>query len=159
MQEVFSAIDGFMRSSPLGEFSARLDILKALYDTKKDTNTTRVRALMWRMRSYYSQFEPLVRATIQRLKVPLEKRLKDHARLSKWDERAGRFVTQNETLERSHRMLHRLVLEHRQTLESPVQTIIDSCTESAKPIASLMSSMRKTKGSWRVVVRSCIVKF
>ena len=156
MQEVFSAIDGFMRSSPLGEFSARLDILKALYDTKKDTNTTRVRALMWRMRSYYSQFEPLVRATIQRLKVPLEKRLKDHARLSKWDERAGRFVTQNETLERSHRMLHRLVLEHRQTLESPVQTIIDSCTESAKPIASLMSSMRKTKGSWRVVVRSCI---
>ena len=92
-----------------------------------DVGMARVLFGLWR---FYDQFLPAVRRAMAKGKAPIERRLRDEAKLARWDEQT--YYALVESAEKSHRKLSQLVGEYeRSVLHQTVGPVIDAALAQA----------------------------
>ncbi|CAM9229718.1 unnamed protein product, partial [Ectocarpus sp. 8 AP-2014] len=136
---LFQPLDDFLRTSNIGEFFARLQMLRAFaaqlcsscngattaFRDDSKTCTRRARALgivvqgLWQ---YYSQFSEEVENARSLVRKSIEKKLKEEAKLAKWDEQT--YYSLAESSEKSHRKLSKLVSQYDEVLEVSVSEVL-----------------------------------
>lgn len=112
-------MDSFFLTAGLGDFSERLCLLESFAEeATKDCAKTRFSApdrlalgrVLMSFWKHYSQFLPIIDNAKQNLRGPIEKRLKDEVKLSKWDEQS--YYSLAESTEKSHRKLMEFLREY-----------------------------------------------
>ena len=94
IDDLAKALDTFILTSDIAEFWARLRLIKSFaHDLRNECNVNGLERLslarlLLSLCNYYSQFAPLLMQTKDRLREPIEKRLKDEVKLAKWDEQS-----------------------------------------------------------------------
>jgi len=114
------ALEEYLQGSTIGEFDARLELVWCFYAemdvetracvARGDAATKRdaaLRAVLYNVWRYYAQFQPVVEAHVESIRKPCETKLRDHAKLAKWEDRGYHAMkVQGEANQRS---LHKFV--------------------------------------------------
>ena len=120
MKGITKALEEYLQGSTLGEFDTRLELIWCFYAemeveiracsargataTKQDDALCAVLYNVWR---YYSQFQAVIEKQIETVRKPCETKLRDHAKLAKWEDRGYHAMkVQGEANQRS---LHKFV--------------------------------------------------
>ncbi|XP_062606102.1 midasin-like, partial [Saccostrea cucullata] len=158
LSEVMRTLKEFMERSNLGEFEARLGMLKSFHcqtmylcteATEGGTGSQGMMNLLWNLHQFYSQFLPLVREKIQQLRQPIEKELKGFVKIARWTDM--NFWALKQTTEKTHRTLHKQMKAFQAVLEQPVQGIL------ADPDSSVDSTgQRERTLTWRETYSSAV---
>lgn len=119
LAELTKVLDSFFLTAGLGDFSECLCLLESFAEeVTKDCAKTRFSApdrlalgrVLMSFWKHYSQFLPIIDNAKQNLRGPIEKRLKDEVKLSKWDEQS--YYSLAESTEKSHRKLMEFLREY-----------------------------------------------
>ncbi|KAL9652452.1 hypothetical protein ABK040_000025 [Willaertia magna] len=95
MKDFFEICDDFIRTSSIGDFEFRLDLLHNFCQhltaqIEKLSNASPVqlkfRDLLYNLYRYYKQFIPTLNDKLEREKKPLEEKLRDFITLTKWED-------------------------------------------------------------------------
>ena len=120
IRNVTMALEEYLQGSTIGEFDARLELVWCFYAemdvetraclargavaTKRDDA---LRAVLYNVWRYYAQFQPVVETHVESIRKPCETKLRDHAKLAKWEDRGYHAMkVQGEANQRS---LHKFV--------------------------------------------------
>ena len=98
IRNVTMALEEDLQGSTIGEFDARLELVWCFYAemdvetraclargavaTKRDDA---LRAVLYNVWRYYAQFQPVVETHVESIRKPCETKLRDHAKLAKWE--------------------------------------------------------------------------
>lgn len=142
LSEVFETVDLFMRSSTVGEFTGRLHIVRLfalhflqsrkLQSVQKNDllftgdQTGFVIYGLWR---YYEQFLPKVTTFKTKNFEPLQQKILDEIKISKWDQ----LTTTNllEASEQVHRKLNRIIRQYEMdVLQTPVVSVFSTILQA-----------------------------
>lgn len=135
-QKLIESLECFMNESSLVEFESRLDLILTfhchVYYFDNSNNKNELLAVLWNMYNYYKQFVDNVNARIAALKAPIEKKLKDFVKIARWNDIS--YWAVKETVEKTHRTLHKFVKEFQNALKQNVSSclIIKSGSYSAE---------------------------
>jgi midasin len=126
--KLLSILESYFTGSSVGQFGARLDLLKQLKNqldlfVADEAALGLVRDAVQNFITYYSRYEPKVNETIKAGRAPLDRSMKDVLLMSKW--RDKNIDALRESARRSHQKLFRLVRKFRAVLNQPVKTITD----------------------------------
>eukprot|EP00958_Prasinococcus_capsulatus_P008902 scaffold874_cov380-Prasinococcus_capsulatus_cf.AAC.26 len=136
--ELGEALESFLHVSPLGEFSARLDLISGFVRQLrlhvivhgKSVGTAKAEAY-WFLRnfvSYFRQFEAPIEDQITSSTQAIEEELQNFVKLAKWEDR--NFYAMKASAEKAHRTLHRLVLKYEGVLKQPVTLVLKQVSEA-----------------------------
>jgi midasin len=156
--DIFESLDGFLRGCVVGEFPVRLHLLRLFclekfevyflqnqHPERVDYQTIlhlKVASICYGVWCYYSQFLPTVRKFQELLKTPLQTRLNDEIKISKWDELNVYAVMEHS--ERVHRKLTKIIREYEtDVLDYPVTAVLQR---------EIMSSMISEHGELKASV-------
>ncbi|KAK3943064.1 hypothetical protein QBC46DRAFT_282877 [Diplogelasinospora grovesii] len=125
---VLEILQGYFGSASLGQFVARLNLLRQLKNhldllTQDAPGLAIVRDAVQNFIVYYSRYERKVTEAITAGRAPLDRSMKDVLLLSKW--RDKNIDALRESAKKSHQKLFRLVRKFRAVLEQPVRGITD----------------------------------
>ena len=123
LESLVPLLDSFMTSSPLGQFSARLQHLRAfevycLQLGQRSPSFRRVHRILHSTRLYYAQFLPRVTASLNSQQQALEKEIRDFIKLASWKDINVHALKQS--AQRTHRQLYKCVRKFREILRQPV---------------------------------------
>jgi midasin len=111
-----------MNSSSLAEFEARLELILTFhchaYYLNAGVERDNLLAISWNIYKYYTQFLADVNIKINLIKVPIEKKLKDFVKIARWNDIS--YWAVKETIEKTHRTLHKFIKEFENGLKEPV---------------------------------------
>jgi len=166
--ELTKTLDSFFLTAGIGEFDERIRLLESFAGQLMSECSAfsgggqhlgqhvapshrvalgRVLKSLWK---YYSQLLPIIDEAKQSLRDPIEKRLKDEVKLSKWDEQS--YYSLSESTEKSHRKLMKFLREYDEVLETDARSILekdfvrgirpgtDVGTTTAEPVTCMPSS-------------------
>eukprot|EP00934_Nitzschia_sp_Nitz4_P000670 Nitzschia sp. Nitz4//scaffold122_size67431//7852//24798//NITZ4_006082-RA/size67431-snap-gene-0.19-mRNA-1//1//CDS//3329534394//670//frame0 len=129
VSELTKLLDTFMLTSTLGQFSERLLMLRNCslqlekeYLASQDSRRQKQYQALVSVHAYYSQFEPMFEERIVSTMAPFESKLKDEAKLAKWDEQT--YYAMADSTERNHRKLMKILAEVDESLEHNVGILI-----------------------------------
>ena len=135
LKDLYDVLDTFIRTANIGEFKIRLNFLKifsrqCLLASKYGDKVGhgRVGRFLEHLYKFHCQHMSLIENTHKQMKSPIEKKLTDHLKLSKWDDQS--YYSLKESSEKSHRVLYRIVKEYKNKLLMKVDQIIDANVNS-----------------------------
>lgn len=79
-------------------------------------------SILYNVHAYFSQFKESVTQKIKELRAPIEKKLKDYVKIVRWKDIS--YWAIKETLQKTHRTLHKHMREFQQVLDQPVQPFL-----------------------------------
>jgi midasin (ATPase involved in ribosome maturation) len=129
----------FMESSTIGEYGARLSLLKILHrylvlleSNKLAKLHSSIQPYIWNSIRYYSMFQEQVGAKLNSLKAPIEQKLKEFMKISRWND--SNFYALLDSVKKSQKTLNKLIVDFRKVLQTPVSSCLfaDVETEDAK---------------------------
>jgi midasin len=130
LKELYDVLDTFIRTSNVGEYKIRLKFLKMFSNQcltqanfEGKAGYKRVGHFLEHVYRYHLQHQLLIDDTHRQIKSPVEKKLTDHLKLSKWDDQT--YYSLKESSEKSHRILYRIVKEYKNRLLMPIDQLID----------------------------------
>lgn len=119
-------LEAFINDSSLVEFQARLDLLLTFhshaYHLDESQERDELLAILWNVHNYYKQFVVDVEKKIRSLKAPIEKKLRDFVKIARWND--INYWSVKETVEKTHRTLHKFIREFETGLKVPVVTCL-----------------------------------
>ena len=126
--KLLSTLESYFTGSSVGQFVARLDLLKQLKNqldllVLDAPALSLVRDAVQNFITYSSRYERKVGETIKAGRAPLDRSMKDVLLMMKW--RDKNIDALRESARRSHQKLFRLVRKFRAVLNQPVKTITD----------------------------------
>ncbi|CAM9174987.1 unnamed protein product, partial [Phaeothamnion confervicola] len=146
-RELLSLLDDFLRTSAVGEFPARLELVRAFSAqllcgggsaatadcapaaeaggdgaAERDAADGTMAYVMFSLWRYYQQYSDDVRAARDAVRGSVERRLKEAAKLGRWDGQT--YYALAESAEKSHRQLSKLLREYDDALESSVAHVL-----------------------------------
>lgn len=131
-QKLIESLERFMNESSLVEFESRLNLLLTfhchVYYFDDSDNKNELLAILWNVYNYYKQFVDDVNARIVALKTPIEKKLKDFVKIARWND--INYWAVKETVEKTHRTLHKFVKEFQNVLKQNVSFCLTVKSES-----------------------------
>ena len=111
-KQLFSTLNEFLLTSSIGEFPHRLQLLRQFHRHMELFSDSELkRNLLWNLHQYYSQFMVPVEEAMLRLKIPLEKEIREFARLASW--RDTNILSLKKSAEKSHLQLAKVVRKYR----------------------------------------------
>lgn len=125
-QKLIETLERFMNESSLVEFEPRLNLLLTFhchvyyFDDSDDKNE--ISAILWNVYYYYKQFLVDVNTKIAAIKTPIEKKLKNFVKIARWDD--INYWVVKETVEKTHRTLHKFVKEYKNALKQNVSSCL-----------------------------------
>jgi midasin (ATPase involved in ribosome maturation) len=131
IMEIIKALDTFILTSGIGHFNERLRLIEAFANQLKEEcklsskPSRRIKAtILTSLHEHYSKFIPIIAAEKERLRKPIEKRLKGDVKLAKWDEQS--YYALAESAEKSHMKLMMIVREYDEVLQTSVGKILEN---------------------------------
>ncbi|XP_011501205.1 PREDICTED: midasin-like [Ceratosolen solmsi marchali] len=144
-KKLIESLELFMNSSTLVEFEARLELVLTFhchaYYLNPSTERDNLLAISWNIYNYYKQFLSDVNVKINLIKTPIEKKLKDFVKIARWNDIS--YWAVKETIEKTHRTLHKFIKEFENGLKEPVT-----------PQLIVKPSYKKDTGIWDRVENS-----
>jgi len=138
IRQLVKTVDTLILSSGIGEFETRLELLLSFsrdlllnYDSchrnmqnpKLHLSGLAFSRLLHSMWCYYTHFRKSILAKIAMVKQPIEKKLKDEAKLAKWDDQS--YYSLAESAEKNHRKLFKHLREYDAELETTVFSVLE----------------------------------
>eukprot|EP00002_Diphylleia_rotans_P015670 TRINITY_DN3035_c0_g2_i1.p1 TRINITY_DN3035_c0_g2~~TRINITY_DN3035_c0_g2_i1.p1 ORF type:complete len:5322 (+),score=1048.10 TRINITY_DN3035_c0_g2_i1:101-16066(+) len=131
---LFDTLDKFMQTSPIGEFTARLELLYSFHRQmeyeencswlEKDARDQKklIKNILYNVYRYYSFFVERVLEELRQKRGPIEKELEDFIKIARWDD--VNYYAIKESSEKAHRKLHKLGNDFEEALKAPVLTLL-----------------------------------
>ena len=140
LRQVTLALEEYVQASTIGEFRARLDLLWQFHaDADVEARTRRreegpagggdgsgvsgggarerqLSNVLYNTWRYYAQFAPVVSRKVEAARAPAAQKLRDHARLAKWEDRG--YHAMKTSGEANQRSLHKFVRAFDQSLNA-----------------------------------------
>ena len=120
-------LDSYMTSSPLGQYTTRLNLLRAFEsyclrraDTRpgiRSAASHRTHRILRFTRAYYSQFVSRVNVSLSSQQQELEKEIRNFIKLASWKDINVHALKQS--AQRTHRQLYKCVRKFREILRQP----------------------------------------
>lgn len=129
LDDLAKVLDTFVLTSNIAEFRARLDLIESFAKELRNecevngSNRCHLVRLLQALCNHYNRFAPLLMQTKDKLREPIEKRLKDEVKLAKWDEQS--YYSLAESSEKNHRKLMKFLREYDEALDTTVLTILE----------------------------------
>ena len=126
--QLLSTLESYFTGSSVGQFGARLDLLKQLKNqldllVLDEPALGLIRDAVQNFIAFYSRFQGKVGETIKAGRAPLDRSMKDVLLMAKW--RDKNIDALRESARKSHQKLFRLVRKFRAVLDQPVKVITD----------------------------------
>ncbi|XP_014214403.1 midasin [Copidosoma floridanum] len=138
-KKLIESLEKFMSESSLVEFEPRVQLLLTFhchtYYLEPSVSRDELLAISWNIFKYYSQFLPLVSNQMSSIKTPIEKKLKDFVKIARWND--INYWAVKETVEKTHRTLHKFIKEYENGLKEPVT-----------PFLVVKPNYKTTQGIW-----------
>ncbi|KAG5419016.1 hypothetical protein I9W82_003735 [Candida metapsilosis] len=121
---ILSALNVFMSKVSYGEFTFRLNLLKAFKNHGLSLDKTHpiVNALE-NFIKFYTQFEPIIKDDMEEKRGRLQKEIDDVILLASWKD--VNIDALKQSARKSHNSLYKIVRKYRDVLGTPVQPIIE----------------------------------
>ena len=121
-----SSLNLFFSKSTLGEFNARLDLVKAFYKHIQliGLRSSKIAGLLHNTIKFYYHFKPLIDERITNGKKSLEKEIDDIILLASWKDVNVDALKQSSR--KSHNNLYKIVRKYRDLLNGDAKTIIEA---------------------------------
>lgn len=137
-------IDQFITTSPLGQFSPRLELLrtfsahlKSLSGTPSDfAGLDRIARLVSSLTARYSLSEPTIATSLRTQRDKIEQNVKDFIKLASWKDVNVHAL--KASAQHTHRQLHRCIRKFREVLRKPCNTLLVLPESQRKPTDSLV---------------------
>ena len=130
--EMVKVLDTFILTSGIGQFNERLrliDIFSRHLHKEYETATVPDRRKLSKtiildsFVKHYENLSPMITRAKESLRKPMEKKLKDEVKLSKWDEQS--YYALSDSTEKSHRKLMMIVHDYENILHTSVGRILE----------------------------------
>uniref|UniRef100_A0A6P7F5I1 Midasin-like n=1 Tax=Diabrotica virgifera virgifera TaxID=50390 RepID=A0A6P7F5I1_DIAVI len=125
-KELVETLQTFITKSNMAEFQGRLNLLYAFHChatyLEHTEETESFINILWNVYSYFRQFVDVVSKKIKDLKSPIEKKLKDYVKIVRWKD--INYWAIKDTVEKSHKNIHKFMREYQAALEQPVSPCI-----------------------------------
>ncbi|XP_044268494.1 midasin [Tribolium madens] len=132
--ELIEALQNYVTKSNLAEFQTRLNLLHAFHchavHRKRTEKSHRFVSILWNVYNYFLQFAQIVSNKIKDLRAPIEKKLKDYVKIVRWKD--VNYWAIKETVDKSHKTLHKYVREFQDVLNQPVSPYLVNTSNSSK---------------------------
>ena len=134
IQTMFESIAEFMQRAPIGEYHSRLRLLHQFAQQIKVQCATaaeagvavlgrrKLSALLQNVHRYFDQFSTNVKDDMARLRKPVETKLREFVKISKWDKQ--NYYSLKASSERSHAKLNQFARQFEEALHQPAGTTI-----------------------------------
>ncbi|VEN38895.1 unnamed protein product, partial [Callosobruchus maculatus] len=138
--DLIQTLQTFMTKSNLAEFQSRLDLLYVFHchatQLPKSDEIQSLISIFWNLYCYFEQYSQTISNKIKDLRSPIEKKLKDYVKIVRWKD--INYWAIKETIDKSHRTLHKYMREFRDILQQPVMPHLHN----------LEIGTRETEGIW-----------
>lgn len=144
--DLLRVLDSYFTGSSVGQFSARLDLLKQLKNqldlfVQDEPELGLIRDAIQNFIVYYGRYEHKVAEFIKNDRAALDRKMKDVLLMSKW--RDTNIESLRASARKSHEKLFKLVRKFREVLGKPVKDI----TDLGLPEENYSSMMELTRAS------------
>lgn len=159
VEQLIDAVDQFVRSSPLGQFDARLSLLESygrfiehlvrLAPPKESQGLKEVGTVLQNVTTFFRQFDERISSTLHSQRAVLEKDIMGFIKLASWKDINIHALKQS--AQKTHRQLHKTLRKFRDILRQPVDPMLashlDALTRREMPTLSMDSlSQRRVFG-------------
>ncbi|CAH0557511.1 unnamed protein product [Brassicogethes aeneus] len=131
-EELIDTLQNFIVKSSLAEFHSRLELLYVFQShvvyLERTSQTQEFINVLWNLYCYYNQFDSAIVTKLKDLRSPIEKKLKDYVKIVRWKD--INYWAIKETVEKSHRTLHKYIREYKDVLNQPVCTYLVNSTNN-----------------------------
>ncbi|KAJ9475426.1 Midasin [Pseudozyma hubeiensis] len=134
VEQLIDAVDQFIRSSPLGQFEARLSLLESyarfieqlvrLAPPKESQGLREVGVVLHNVTAFFRQFDERISGTLQSQRAVLEKDILGFIKLASWKDINIHALKQS--AHKTHRQLHKTLRKFRDILRQPVDPMLAS---------------------------------
>ncbi|SJX65482.1 related to MDN1-Huge dynein-related AAA-type ATPase (midasin) [Sporisorium reilianum f. sp. reilianum] len=134
VEQLIDAVDQFVRSSPLGQFEARLSFLESyarfierlvrLAPPKESRGLKEVGMVLQNVTTFFRQFDERISGTLQSQRTVLEKDITGFIKLASWKDINIHALKQS--AQKTHRQLHKTLRKFRDILRQPVDPMLAS---------------------------------
>ncbi|KAF5382460.1 hypothetical protein D9615_002742 [Tricholomella constricta] len=132
LETLIPLLDDFIRTSPLGEFDARMRLLHSfenyviyLCDRKLDyrrSTLDRVRRVLNSTRGYYDLFSPHISSHLGEKRSVLEKEIRGFIKLASWKDINVQAL--KASAQRTHHQLYKIIRKFRDVLRQPISELL-----------------------------------
>ncbi|KAF7795345.1 hypothetical protein EIP86_006502 [Pleurotus ostreatoroseus] len=139
LDDLVPLLDDFMSHGPLGQFIARLDLLRSMErfvdlllkaDIQQAAESLgRVLRVLHFTRCYYEQFKSKVSDSLSAQRAVLEKEIQDFIKLASWKDVNVQALRQS--AQKTHRQLYKIIRKFKDILRQPVNALLQPSTSSA----------------------------
>ena len=153
VEKIADLLKQLIESSCLGNFEFRLILIRNFKFSFKFSNA--VFHTLASLYSFYSQFIPEVKNRFEAQCTPIEKELKDFVSISKWND--INYWRLKDSVEKSHRTIHKYVRKYQEVLNEPVQDLLVIRTFNLHKFPELSSVdwLREIKSKLIQSIRNC----
>ena len=125
--ELLKTLEGFFRSTGLGQFTQRLEMLETLqkYVHRRagdSASLSLVSSALANFISYMHKFDQTVQEAITKGRIKLEKDMKNIIQMASWRDRT--IASLKQSAKTSHLKLFKIIRKFRTVLKQPVETIL-----------------------------------
>ncbi|CAO1619537.1 unnamed protein product [Parajaminaea phylloscopi] len=155
LRSLVELLDQFVRSSTLGDFEARLELLQSFakylrellsYAPEHDVaGLDGVARILDNVVGFYDQFRSHVADSFLKQRSKIEKDIRGFIQLASWKDVNIHALKQS--AQKSHRRLHKSMRQFRAVLRQPVDPILASVTESKQRYAQLPDELSFRQGA------------
>ncbi|QLQ82398.1 hypothetical protein HG537_0H01600 [Torulaspora globosa] len=143
---VATALNVYFSTSPIGEFSIRLKLLKAFSKhVDLERPESKIAHAVHNVIAFYSQFEPIVTDRIASGRKEVQKDIKEVILLASWKDINIEALKQSSR--RSHSSLYKLVRRYRALVSEQVQPVIDNGIPTTLKLPNRTQSIEHLKTS------------
>ncbi|XP_048209797.1 midasin isoform X2 [Perognathus longimembris pacificus] len=130
-----NTLQAFIEGSSLGEFHVRLQMLLVFHChvllMPQVEGKDSLCSVLWNLYHYYKQFFDRVQDKIVELRSPLEKELKEFAKISKWNDVS--FWSIKQSVEKTHRTLFKFMKKFEAVLSEPCRSCLVESDKEEQP--------------------------
>ncbi|XJO73933.1 hypothetical protein BDV3_004832 [Batrachochytrium dendrobatidis] len=150
MNGLFATFDNMCISSPIGQFSERLDMLRSFHKhlshldkscpDEMFTGLKTIISILWNVISYYSQFSLSVETALTNARKPILTELKKYVKIATWKD--VNVFALKESAKRTHYHLNKFVKKYMLSLEQPVKDVIATFQETPPSMPALPAEIK-----------------
>lgn len=132
LRKLIGLLDEFVRSSKLGEFDARLGLLRSFArfldmllesaPAEEVAGLDRVAVVLSNVNAFYQQFQAKVDSSLSQQRDVLERNIRDFIKLASWKDVNIHALKQS--AQKTHRQLHKCIRRFRDVLRQPVDPLL-----------------------------------
>uniref|UniRef100_A0AAR5QJL7 VWFA domain-containing protein n=1 Tax=Dendroctonus ponderosae TaxID=77166 RepID=A0AAR5QJL7_DENPD len=120
--QLIDTLQSFITKSPIAEFHGRLEMLLEFHchaiGLPRSAKSALFISIIWNVYNYFNQFSTVITNKIKDLRSPIERKLKDYLKIVRWKD--INYWSIRNTVDKTHKMLHKFVREYKGVLSQPV---------------------------------------